>query len=251
MAATFVTPRARFNEVQRNTAYDLFAERGVVVTGRLRAPPGMAMPTAPVQLLLRDGVVNHMVEHPVAVSPPDFAYSWRIGTGMALHLMMPNELPVAGNAQPFLPYTFFLFNLRQDTNFDMQLSTLPTLRWCCGEWSIEAPTSEYHGYIFISAYLSAPAPPGGTTFHYRLIDGTAHAGEDFDADSGTVTIPAGQQFVQFNGPHILGDDAREGSEYFDFEVDQASGASLPVTRIRMWITESRRTGGALRPDSAQ
>lgn len=201
MAATFVTPRARFNEVLRDTAYDLRAERGVVVTGRLRAPPGMALPTGPVQLTLRDGVVNHMVEHPVAVSPPDFSYSWRVVTGGALHVMMPDALPVAGNAKPFLPYSYYLFDLRQDTTFDVQLSTLPTLRWCCGNWSMEAPTSEYHGYFFVSAYLSAPAPVGGTTFHYRLVDGTAHAGEDFDAESGTVTIPEGQQFVQFSAPH--------------------------------------------------
>lgn len=235
----YVIRRRRFNEVIANAPFDLRAERGVVVSGRVRAAAGLSLPDSAIPLTITDGVVNHKVEHQVMVSPPDYAYRWRIPKRTDIFF----ETPALA---PFVPYSVFLWGVDRDTTFDVTLSTLPTARLCCDvHWNMPAPTANTHGYLSAAVYLSAPAPAGGATFRYRIVDGSAKAGEDFLAESGTLVIPEGEKFGYLSTPDIQGDDVKENTEYFDLIVDQVTGAQMPIASVRFWIIENeRRTGGA-------
>ncbi|NRB02903.1 MAG: DUF4214 domain-containing protein [Rhodobacteraceae bacterium] len=64
--------------------------------------------------------------------------------------------------------------------------------------------------------LSEPAP-NDITLAYTTVDGTAHAGEDYTATSGTVTFLAGQTLASVSVP-VLGDTNIEGTEVFSLVV---------------------------------
>jgi hypothetical protein len=103
--------------------------------------------------------------------------------------------------------------------------------------------------MLASMYLSAPAPAGGVTVRYHLVDGTAKRGEDYVPGqgldyAGTISIPEGQTFGILAGPDIAGDNKTELSEYFDVVVDEVVGAQMPVRSVRFWIAERfPRNGG--------
>jgi len=72
------------------------------------------------------------------------------------------------------------------------------------------------------------------TVSYQTQDGTAKAGEDYSAVSGTATIPAGQTSVMI-GVNILTDTAQEGAETFFLKITNPIGANFPngVTEINV------------------
>src|SRR3546814_5275035 len=51
----------------------------------------------------------------------------------------------------------------------------------------------FHGSLSAIVELSAPAPAGGVTLSYRTVDGSAKAGSDYTAVSGTLEIPEGEK----------------------------------------------------------
>ncbi|HUM12904.1 MAG TPA: DUF1566 domain-containing protein [Myxococcaceae bacterium] len=71
--------------------------------------------------------------------------------------------------------------------------------------------------------LDRPAS-SDVTFHYATADDTARAGEDYDAVSGTGTIPAGALEVDIHVP-IRGDVVGEPSETLFLVVDQVSASA--------------------------
>ena len=75
--------------------------------------------------------------------------------------------------------------------------------------------------------LSEPAP--GTVFlDYRTVDGTALAGEDYFARSGTVSFVAGQEVAYVRVP-ILDDGTGERAETFSLVVSQLDGDTTRLT----------------------
>jgi hypothetical protein len=249
-AEEFVTQRKHYSEVVADTAFDLRVERGVVVGGRVLAPEGMAISSTDVPLLhVTDGVGNYKATHTLMVSPPDYRYRWRIPKHSDLFLGI-DGFTGPGNANAFAQYEMSLWDVGADTNFDVQLSTLPTIRLCCRDlWRVQAPPAGSHAMMLASMYLSAPAPAGGVTVRYHLVDGTAKRGEDYVPGqgldyAGTISIPEGQTFGILAGPDIAGDNKTELSEYFDVVVDEVVGAQMPVRSVRFWIAERfPRNGG--------
>src|SRR3546814_4859940 len=74
---------------------------------------------------------------------------------------------------------------------DLPLSTLPGLIiWAPNH--ISEGIEGFHGSLSAIVELSAPAPAGGVTLSYRTVDGSAKAGSDYTAVSGTLEIPAGR-----------------------------------------------------------
>jgi hypothetical protein len=68
--------------------------------------------------------------------------------------------------------------------------------------------------------------PGGPVFvRYATADGTATAGDDYTAVSGTLKIPAGQTTATITVP-VIGDDAAEPDEGFSLTIDFPDGADL-------------------------
>lgn len=78
---------------------------------------------------------------------------------------------------------------------------------------------------FFGFGLSQPAGPGGVTFDYATADGTAIAGSDYVAASGTATIPEGSNSTVV-GITINGDTTPEANETFFVNIGNVTGAVL-------------------------
>ena len=70
-----------------------------------------------------------------------------------------------------------------------------------------------------------PAASGTVTVHYATSDGTATAGSDYTATSGTLTFTAGETTKTISVP-ITDDTVDDGGETFTLTLSNASGASL-------------------------
>src|SRR3546814_5262708 len=85
---------------------------------------------------------------------------------------------------------------------DLPLSTLPGLIiWVPNH--ISEGIAGFHGSLSAIVELSAPAPAGGVTLSYRTVDGSAKAGSDYTAVSGTLEIPEGEdrKSTRLNSSH--------------------------------------------------
>jgi len=113
-----------------------------------------------------------------------------------------------------------------DNTVDVQITddgdTTPLTR----EVSIAAgdPLIEADGNGSFTLNLNAPAPDGGLTVNYT-VSGTATSGADYQALSGTATIPAGQSSVTV--PVLVTDDAASEADE-TVVITLASGAGYTV-----------------------
>ena len=100
---------------------------------------------------------------------------------------------------------------------------------------------------------------GQVTVDYATADGTARAGEDYTATSGTLTFAAGVVEQSVNVP-VLDDVRDEGEEHFTFTLSSAAGASLGDAEAtgtivnsdpmpKAWITRFGRTVAAQTVDA--
>lgn len=83
-------------------------------------------------------------------------------------------------------------------------------------------------FLFTLA-LSAPASAGGVSVNYATVDGSALAGVDYVAESGSATIPEGATSVTI-GILVNGDDDTESDESFHVDLSDATGATLGKAR---------------------
>ena len=73
--------------------------------------------------------------------------------------------------------------------------------------------------------LSQPAGAGGVTIQYATADGTAVAGSDYVATSGTVVIPQGSTSATVT-VNVIGDTTTEPDETFFLNIVSATGANV-------------------------
>ena len=103
------------------------------------------------------------------------------------------------------------------------------------------------------------APSRQVTVDYATADGTARAGEDYTATSGTLTFAAGVVEQSVNVP-VLDDVRDEGEESFTFTLSSAAGALLGDAEAtgtivnsdpmpKAWITRFGRTVAAQTVDA--
>ncbi|HZN13242.1 MAG TPA: Calx-beta domain-containing protein, partial [Acidimicrobiales bacterium] len=86
---------------------------------------------------------------------------------------------------------------------------------------------------------------GGVTVRYTTANGTATAGADYVATTGTLTFAAGVQSMSFSVP-ITNDTLDESSETVNLSLsDPASGAVLGTRRTTVLKIVDNDTGGVL------
>lgn len=79
--------------------------------------------------------------------------------------------------------------------------------------------------VLFQLVLSQPAGPGGVSVDYTTVDGTATAGSDYTATSGTITLPEGVASLFLQVP--VSDDAiAEDDETFFVDFSNIRGAVL-------------------------
>src|SRR6185436_8555480 len=71
----------------------------------------------------------------------------------------------------------------------------------------------------------APSSPGTVMVSYATSDGSAHAGSDYTAVSGTLTFPPGTTSKSIAVP-VTGDLLSEANESFFVDLSGASGAGV-------------------------
>ena len=221
----------------------LMPKRTWTLSGQVRAALGTTLPSSTFPLELREqyrGMVRW--EKTVWVAPPDYRYSVSIAAGSTLSMEYTAPIGVdMGNA---VPYRAFLQHMAPaNMTFDPVLSAQPTLY----AWGVQEVVE---GTTFgIVVQLTAPAPPGGVQFRYRTVDGTAKAGKDYIARSGTGTIAEGETRSWDDIQTTVYDNGvRNKPMYMDFVVEQVTGASPSVTRVRTWVNDNDlRTGDRLGP----
>ena len=81
----------------------------------------------------------------------------------------------------------------------------------------------------------SPAASGTVTVNYATANGTATAGTDYTATSGTLTFAAGQTSKTVAVP-VLGDTAIEADETLTFNLSSASGAAVSRATATATIT---------------
>ena len=84
--------------------------------------------------------------------------------------------------------------------------------------------------------LSAPAS-STVTVDYGTADGSALAGPDYVATSGTVTFDAGQQTAQVT-PAVVGDTTHEDTEAFSVQLGNAVGATIGDGEATVTVTDN-------------
>lgn len=93
----------------------------------------------------------------------------------------------------------------------------------------DASAAENAGSLVLQVVLSQPAGAGGVSVAYATADGTATAGSDYQAASGTLTIAAGESSATL-AIALIDDTAVEGNKTFYVDFADASGARLGTTR---------------------
>ena len=135
------------------------------------------------------------------------------------------DLP--GNAQVFLGSDYLLpqipFNLE-------------TLQTCLSLSSSDVSVSEAAGVAQIDVTLLGSSSQT-ITVDYQTADGSASAGSDYTAGSGTLTFNPGDTVQSFNIP-IINDTDIEGDETFTVGLSNAVGASLVTSSITVTIEDN-------------
>ena len=89
----------------------------------------------------------------------------------------------------------------------------------------DARVTEAAGAALEFTVILLPASAGTVTVDYETADGAAHAGEDYEAASGTLTFAPGETERTISVT-VLDDAKDEGEETFTLRLSNASGASL-------------------------
>ena len=88
----------------------------------------------------------------------------------------------------------------------------------------QTQASAFRFYIDLSA-----AGQQTVSVSYATSDGTAKAGVDYTAESGTITIPAGQTAVYVDVP-VTGDSLRQPNQTFSFSIGSVTNAVVGTSK---------------------
>lgn len=232
----FVPLSVGLGEVKADRSQDLILEKGVRVAGRIRPPEGDPSLSEPILLHISESIGGSFIgETTHQLIAPDFAFEQIVSRGAWIRLRV--DAPA-----PYQPYEAIHHRIDRDQVGDIVLDPLPSLTVWAGVELPEGP-SDTHGVATVAVDLSAPAPAGGVELEFRSVDGTAQAGSDYTATSGTLRFEPGE-----TTKHIsldwFGDDVAEGPETLTLEVSQVRGAVATTPRMQFVILDDdRRTGG--------
>ena len=112
---------------------------------------------------------------------------------------------------------------------------------------IEEPGVSGTSTELLVSLVMADSVDSDVTVDFETVDGTATAGEDYLANSGTLQFPAGSTTTQF-AVTILGDDISEDTETFTVELSAADSVSLPDTTLTFSILNETLCDLDLDPD---
>ncbi|KGQ18617.1 putative secreted protein [Lysobacter dokdonensis DS-58] len=225
---------ALVQEVHGDRALPLMFLDTYALSGQIKFAPGSTPPTT--RRVMSVHAWSHGVEVAsdiVLVQPPEFRYITRVPVGSTLEMTIS-----AGDS--WKPYVAYLQDFApRDQIFDPVLSNLPTI-FATGPDTVPEGTTSFPIYV----ELSEPAGAQGVNFRWRTLDGTAKAGTHYVAGTGQGRIQPGAEYATITLALPPGNTRPDPARYFDFVVDQVTGATASTATKRTWIgDDDRRTGG--------
>jgi hypothetical protein len=232
------------HEVRGDLQVPLIFRRTWLLSGQVKAAAGSTLPTSQLFSLhateTTKGVERYQAS--LMLKAPDYTWSTRVAEGATLELSYTAQATAAGVPVDYLA----LFQNFEPKNvvFNPLLSGLPSLL-------AYGPEHVDEGEAFpVIVQLSDYAGTNGVSFRYRTVDGSAKAGTDYVAVSGTARIEAGEYYKFIDLQLPANDRKPEQPAYFDVVIDQISGATGATMTVRTWISDDdHRTGGTLPPTS--
>lgn len=110
----------------------------------------------------------------------------------------------------------------------------PTLSFGPSAWGREGTGA---ARTFQLAATVAPVAAGEVSFRVRTVDGSARAGEDYEAVDRVVTIPAGEARSATIAVRTVPDDVQEQEESFSVEVSEVDGARAGESTATLTIAD--------------
>ncbi len=196
-------------------------------TGIKLAEPALITATLPPAL-----TDLHVISAGVAITPlVNSSYIWQtanITPGQVGTITVTGIVSPALSADALLTFQASMSRQAADTQLANNNSqpqainaVVPRLRLANANPSV----SEERGSLTIVAQLDQANPYGAVQANYATSDGSAQAGSDYAASSGTLTIPAGALTTTFTIP-LLDDAVAEPTETILVNLSQPAGATL-------------------------
>ncbi|MEN1729598.1 MAG: Calx-beta domain-containing protein, partial [Pseudomonadota bacterium] len=113
--------------------------------------------------------------------------------------------------------------------------------------TIQEPGISGTSSTLLVSLIMLEAVDSDVSVNFETVDGTAVAGLDYLANSGTLQFPAGSTIAQF-AVTIIGDDISEDTETFTVELSGADSVSLPDTTLTFRILNETLCELDLDPD---
>ena len=180
------------------------------------------------------GVTVSAVEVVWDVADGAYRYPWNTETLAANATSHTVTGLTAGTA-----YSFFVRLVTSSGNPSSDMLSVSTLAADPSLSVADAEGNEGAGAAITFAVTLDRAASGAVTVEYATADGTATAGEDYTATSGTLTFAAGV-LSQSVAVALLDDAIDEGRETFTLQLSNATGAQ---------IADSEATGTIINSDS--
>ena len=201
--------------------------------------PGMIRPSFPPQIGVNqylDGVLQFTNWGPMPSGGDDsFVFYARPGADVEFYVD-GTMTPVDGNTFKFETWGTRLQRVRQDVAIDPVRSSVPSM-------IARVPDRVHEGQTFQVEFERFMVYSSTTVqFHYRTVDGSAKAGEDYVAASGTATIGPDTRSITLPFETLQADDKRARS--FDIVIESVTGATMqtPVVHVTIGDNDSM-TGG--------
>ena len=227
-----------FNDVRKDRYVTVPAPHAVPVVGTVLGPPGSAYFELSQMIRARESYGN------LLLNEEDFyvgdayqtKYSFKRWVYPGATLELYADMTYSNWYSSWLGIRQ---DIRQGTTMNIQLSSSPTLI----VHSVgKVPEGRAGRNTLVPIVVESLAgPPGPARWH--TVDGTAKAGTDYVAASGTVMLTTGGTYATA-WVEIIGDNVPEREKYFDVVLEPVTGYNLTVPSTRVTVTnDDSYTGG--------
>lgn len=229
--APFVSATVDLGIVHGSMVRDINIERGMVVAGRIEVSAGQPALTAPLDVQLVETIGGVPTYYSYQLTSPNLSFTRPVTPGARVRI---NVYPPS----PYVTQTLILQSVTADVEPVIELKQVPSLFMWTAFYDLPEGQPDTHGSAGIGISLSAPAPAGGVRVDLATVNGTAQAGSDYTAYSGTIEFAPGETFKSVQ-VEWFGDSQAENDETFSVVASNVSGATLTTPQILFRIIEGR------------
>jgi hypothetical protein len=235
--APFVSERRTFTANDSGTTWvDYRLRKGVPLSGKLTIPEGGADPGAVTVIMEIATPDGRFASNQRVLSAGDPFTEW-VAPGSVVKIF-------SFGAPPYSSYKT-MFAVDAPMVQDIRMSALPSL-WVM----VPAGLTEPRETAGLALQFLVDSSQGEVTVHWQTEDGSAKAGQDYVAASGTVVIPQwqGEGYARID---LLPDQVLDGAKYFLVRLDSPAGAVVANPLVKVVIRDDEPEGHTGGPGQKQ